>query len=842
MNFNKISININEDDDNFDKDIDENIINDLKNEIDKIVNKNNIINDDKPIIEVSPNGTYLVTYDPKDHSIVGWNAKEIEEGQLTKSDAPVKVNKVNDSKDQITEISDSKDQITEISDSKIQITEISVSDDKKLAYTVYKDKDNLYYLNIIDINHSDQTIKLTLISMESARPRYYAFNSKNEFILYVYWIEYDKFHYKECKGILIYSTETKNHKWNCKRYYEIPESFKLINISKYDKLYLLSNNSIYEWGFDTEKGMKIFYNKDLESYYRLKKRELKNDVRISSNEKFICLRIMDKINIYPIDLAIPVVSLDINNDTSLYKSMKYSDLLLSLLPLQCSETQNYIMGYCWKECLNRLGLKDENLKILSCNIQTTDKYAFGILNGNVWKIKLEENIPKINFSSQDSDVQIIEDSNDHFDEHLYLNKISELFQRVSNSSKYKGELNHNQELDKSLAINLYMNKKRKLFEIVSKIEKKSKQYNGRNLIERTIITETTDKLLLAWKIKIIDHNKIMLQVFKKANVSSKLELTEPKTTEFNVNAFRKIKLLEIELSDDDIILITTIGFLIYHFNENEKSISLIYWNYLELTIPNISTLYADSEDFKDLQALRPDLPSLNWDSFKICDEWISYVKDNKKNLLEYGVRLLSFAIKEHKLDLIEEIYKKCIDWFEEDLGKNKMVLNKYHFISNNGNMSMFAIFYFILLNNLTNLTTTKTPMITFMVPYINFINYPQNYSWFSELIKPQPSPFIETMNRDIYNTWSGEAIINFKWNTYGKFYYSIIWIGFMTFLGCFTAAATIPLRYIDDDIRKKLLVASIVFGFIHLSFEIRQIIFDVKKWIRDFWNIFGIIF
>ncbi|PKY61376.1 hypothetical protein RhiirA4_486265, partial [Rhizophagus irregularis] len=117
-------------------------------------------------------------------------------------------------------------------------------------------------------------------------------------------------------------------------------------------------------------------------------------------------------------------------------------------------------------------------------------------------------------------------------------------------------------------------------------------------------------------------------------------------------------------------------------------------------------------------------------------------------------------------------------------------------------------------------------MITFMVPYIKFINYPQNYSWFSELIKPQPSPFIETMNRDIYSTWSGEAIINFKWNTYGKFYYSIIWIGFMTLLGCFTAAATIPQQYIDDDIRKKLLLASIVFGFIHLSFEIRQIIFD----------------
>ncbi|PKY61375.1 hypothetical protein RhiirA4_486264, partial [Rhizophagus irregularis] len=280
---------------------------------------------------------------------------------------------------------------------------------------------------------------------------------------------------------------------------------------------------------------------------------------------------MDKINIYPIELAIPVVSMDMNNDTSLYKSMKYSDLLLSLpslFPLLSSETQNFIMEYCWKECLNSLGLKVENLQTLPSSVQTTSKYAFGILDGIVWKIKLEENIPKINFSSQNSDVQVIEDINDHFDEDSYMNKIRELFQKVSNSSKYEGELNQN--LDNSQAINLYMNKTRKLFEKVSKIvsklskseskhEKKSKQYNGRNLIERTIITKTTDNLLQAWKLKIIDRNKIMLQVFKKADVSSKWELTEPKITEFNVNGFRKIKLLEIELlSDDDIILITTI--------------------------------------------------------------------------------------------------------------------------------------------------------------------------------------------------------------------------------------------------------------------------------------------
>jgi hypothetical protein len=104
------------------------IINDLKNEINKIDNENDIINDnndvdiykpayiDKPIIEVSPNGTYLVMYNPKNHLIVGWNAKDIEEGQLTKSDIPVK-----------------------IEDDIIYMDQISVSDDKKLAYTTYND-------------------------------------------------------------------------------------------------------------------------------------------------------------------------------------------------------------------------------------------------------------------------------------------------------------------------------------------------------------------------------------------------------------------------------------------------------------------------------------------------------------------------------------------------------------------------------------------------------------------------------------------------------------------------------------------------------------------------------
>ncbi|RIA87471.1 hypothetical protein C1645_827750 [Glomus cerebriforme] len=49
--------------------------------------------------------------------------------------------------------------------------------------------------------------------------------------------------------------------------------------------------------------------------------------------------------------------------------------------------------------------------------------------------------------------------------------------------------------------------------------------------------------------------------------------------------------------------------------------------------------------------------------------------DNKESLLKYGVELLSFAIKEHNLELIDCIHKKCINYFKEDLQNNKMLLS-----------------------------------------------------------------------------------------------------------------------------------------------------------------------
>uniref|UniRef100_U9UM31 Uncharacterized protein n=1 Tax=Rhizophagus irregularis (strain DAOM 181602 / DAOM 197198 / MUCL 43194) TaxID=747089 RepID=U9UM31_RHIID len=337
------------------------------------------------------------------------------------------------------------------------------SDDEKLAYTVYEEN-NKCYPKIIDLNNN----------------------------------------------------KTKDNKWFCKKIYLIPEDFEVINISKYvvnNKLYLFSKNSIFEWDFVENHGMRIFYiskeefkSRDSESDSESDSKDLKNNIRIS---------------------PIRIVSLDIN----------------------------------------------------------------------------------------DSDVQIIEDSNDHFDEHLNINifnphmgKIHDLFQKVSNSGKkYRNMLDHTDP--------------------------------HQDLLKRDIITDK-----LRWKIQICGLDKIVLNVYKKVNVNdSKWESTGYGETEFHILDTRKIKLLEIELlNDDDIIIITTI-----------------------------------------------------------------------------------------------------------------------------------------------------------------------------ELFYPQTNPFVETTaNKDIYDTWNA-------------------------LLGCFTAAATIPQQYIDDDVRKNLLVASIVIGFIHLIFEVRQFIYDPFKWILDFWNIFG---
>jgi hypothetical protein len=113
---------------------------------------------------------------------------------------------------------------------------------------------DIYYfyicLEIIDMKNKE--IELNLQS----NARYCTFNINKELI--IYGILRDR------ASIWIYSKQTKNGKWTCKKIYEIRKDFKLISISKSRdvKLYFASNNSIYECNINNEKSIRIFYDEE----------------------------------------------------------------------------------------------------------------------------------------------------------------------------------------------------------------------------------------------------------------------------------------------------------------------------------------------------------------------------------------------------------------------------------------------------------------------------------------------------------------------------------------------------------------------------------------------------
>ncbi|RIB28123.1 hypothetical protein C2G38_1594082 [Gigaspora rosea] len=93
---------------------------------------------------------------------------------------------------------------------------------------------------------------------------------------------------------------------------------------------------------------------------------------------------------------------------------------------------------------------------------------------------------------------------------------------------------------------------------------------------------------------------------------------------------------------------------------------------------------------------------------------------------------------------------------------------------------------------------------------------------------------------DYYKWWNIKALINFKWNAYGRLYYFIIWTIYSIFMCCFLIVTTIPEHEISWNNRLILLIVTIFFGFIHFIFEFRQFIHRPKVYIASPWNWFDL--
>jgi len=86
---------------------------------------------------------------------------------------------------------------------------------------------------------------------------------------------------------------------------------------------------------------------------------------------------------------------------------------------------------------------------------------------------------------------------------------------------------------------------------------------------------------------------------------------------------------------------------------------------------------------------------------------------------------------------------------------------------------------------------------------------------------------------------NGEAIIDFKWRTFGRYYYFLIWLIFIAFQICFIIGSLL-LTFITNEIRHQLYTTTIAIGFIHLFFEFRQLIWNPIEYITSIWNFFDL--
>ncbi|UZO23571.1 uncharacterized protein OCT59_015904 [Rhizophagus irregularis] len=546
-----ISVEINDDADKIDVDK----IDVDKND-DKIFTFDDGRHNGKPIttIAISPNEKYLITYSEKDRSIVGWNVEDKDKVQL-KFDQTVKINED-------------------------EIICLCVSDDKKLAY-INVNKYG-YMINIIDMNNEDKKIALSFD--KNIDPLYCTFNLKGEFILYSIVTTYFGYH----KIIWIYSTQTKNNKWECKRFYRISKDYYVISISKYDKVYLFSNDYICEWNINTEKRVNIFVNNKDKN-----KIETKN-IGIFSNEKFNILKVNDKIIVYSIELGIIIASLDINDDIQLYNFMYHTGLFL--LPSLFYYTPDKEIKYCWNSKYKNM---DNQTLFDKPTDEPTDaptddqtKFVFGILNERVWKSKFYENTSKTKVIKCDDDDK---KTYNHLNVHSfnpYMDTVSTLFQKVTTNGGYKEEL-----------------------------------------------TESIENLI-KWEIY-SDYYKIRLEVFKKINTEWELISTRIENHPYRFNHYLIASSL---FNNNDIVILAEFGILIYTFSENNKSISLNYFYFVNADYYN--TYKEMVQHYKRIFS-KSTLPLPNYDGFRL-NGWVLVAINNKSSLLKYGVELLTFAIKEHK--------------------------------------------------------------------------------------------------------------------------------------------------------------------------------------------------
>ncbi|KAF0412146.1 transient receptor potential cation channel subfamily a member 1-like [Gigaspora margarita] len=303
--------------------------------------------------------------------------------------------------------------------------------------------------------------------------------------------------------------------------------------------------------------------------------------------------------------------------------------------------------------------------------------------------------------------------------------------------------------------------------------------------------------------------------------------------EIYINSGKKVEEFVEEcgcLDNDDLVMVTSLGVLIWTFNTKENKIELNYFwddenNSLDWKSKEIINLFYDIDE-ENFGERKFDIKKLKKKKSYFFPT-PSYIKDEETLLrklfngcikqIEDDDETLNSQIFEIFSQSIFEIYKKNPSFFDNFFIK----------------ISLLCI-----LKVISNFEPSKTdPQIFIMFPLPNFAAYDENEEdgFLKKLFKPKSSHFGKIDDSAFYNTWNGEALINFKWNTFGKKYYFVNWMIYIVFSGSFIIIATL-LDNISWPCQKILLITTITLGFWHLQVEIRNLTFSYKEYFESLWN------
>ncbi|GBB91184.1 hypothetical protein RclHR1_18340002 [Rhizophagus clarus] len=747
------------------------------------------------LVSLSPNGKCIVTYSEDDNSIERWIVKD------PKLSPREKVNSLSPNNSKLC----LQGKAYELSKEEIDKLSAEVSTNlltDKIDFIKVNDYGTVCYsYNSILIIVSMDINKVQILELHH-KPRWIYFNKDVRLV--------------NDSRISVYSL----NELNLTSSYKVSSYVRGVVIDN-NNIWFINKDCLYQWELKSLQ---------LKFIYSLKSKYHKYDAyafrTVISKENLIVVKCWSFIEIFLVGVHFPIMNIEVTDTVNvvLLCEAQYNYLLVFDTPQKYIK-QNIILYYIndidkqpvdaskiFNDKLNDENPENNENKFILYEYNSESKEAFGLFNGKILCINLSD------FNWHDFFVSNHKDSDEN----------------VGGWNTYLCQTFKNYCIDTLISPDME--------NIRSLIIKYTNKYNNDDAYTDYQTQHESKEIKFKnqeyeWEID-VENRKLLVYSDNKQMCSSDLSYFGHLNQQYG---------LLWKILDNNAIALLSYGhfLVIYEYDVNNNSISTPY----SLSTDNHLEKLKD-KDFSGTKlpnpitnTRNPILDSENINKLFIIESTINY----DLSLAKYGRTLLESLLKLTEPELtrsIELLYNKCTTLVKEDPKRNLKFLSIIT-SSMNGLYKKYPDY----------ITKFNSEMFMFLDPKDETILYSDNCSshldtftnevdvkynsWWSEIFWPKSSIFIDTCKKEFYTNWNGEAVINFKWKKFGRKYYFPIWLIFTVFLVCFTLASY-PTSSITQENRVKLYQTSIAFGFFHIIFELRQFIWNPKKYILSIWNFFDL--